>query len=482
MAKKEEKNEIKVKKKIFSDRQKRYAIATGLLLLTLLAFSVTFVLHIYLITESSCYDALAIETEDAIAELESNFRNDRTTLRVMAGLIGNVGDLDSMEVSGYLSNYEVNSLITQIGILLPGDELIPTNGHKVSVKGKLSFEAESAQGEHITGVQPSGRNSNATVIRNYVPIKRDGELEGMLFSEASPGSIAKSWIPALYDKKGYCYVVSRKTGEIIINTAPDKIEDINDISFTQTDKAYTREDTIRNILDGKKGYSVFRSEIASENLYMCYLPFSLEDWEMVVFVPESAVFSAVAPITKDIYILLCAVALDLVLYALWLAGEIRRSIADTERRANIDVLTGLQNRNRYEAYIKELEGAKEKTTCLYIDANGLHELNNSKGHYAGDQMLRFIADTLKIQFGNEHTYRIGGDEFVVFQADKSEEEMNKCLERFNEALQRNDYHAAVGTCVYGFGMSVDQLIKNAEKEMYEAKQKYYESIGKVMRV
>jgi diguanylate cyclase (GGDEF)-like protein len=215
---------------------------------------------------------------------------------------------------------------------------------------------------------------------------------------------------------------------------------------------------------------------------MCYLPFGIEDWEMVVFVPESAVFSAVDPVRKGIYLLLIAGALDILLYAVWLVREIRRSIAETEHRANIDVLTGLQNRNRYEAYLKELDSKKEKTTCLYIDANGLHELNNSKGHYAGDQMLRFIADSLKVQFGADHTYRIGGDEFVVFNAGKTEEEMNECLRSFNEALQRNDYHAAVGTCVYGFGMSVDQLIRNAEKEMYAAKQRYYESIGKVMRV
>ena len=31
-------------------------------------------------------------------------------------------------------------------------------------------------------------------------------------------------------------------------------------------------------------------------------------------------------------------------------------------------------------------------------------------------------------------------------------------------------------------MSVEALIKNAEKDMYEAKQKYYEQLGKVMRV
>lgn len=63
---------------------------------------------------------------------------------------------------------------------------------------------------------------------------------------------------------------------------------------------------------------------------------------------------------------------------------------------------------------KLLQVRKKRLACIYIDANGLHEINNARGHLAGDQMLRFIADTLKVSFGEEALYRIGGDEFVVF--------------------------------------------------------------------
>ena len=214
---------------------------------------------------------------------------------------------------------------------------------------------------------------------------------------------------------------------------------------------------------------------------MCYRPFSIEDWEMVVLVPESAVFSAVEPIRKWMYAMIIAGVIIILIYALWLIREIRSSIADAEMKANTDVLTGLQNRNRYEAYLKKLEGTKEKLVCLFVDANGLHELNNSKGHSAGDQMLRFIADTLKVQFGGEHIYRIGGDEFVVFQSEKSQSEIDSSLAVFNDAMQRNDYHAAVGSCTYNTGMTINQLVGNAEKAMYEAKNAYYQQLGKAMR-
>ena len=460
-------------------RQLRYAVATALVLLALLGLTAGFVVQVYLKTESACYEDLAVSTEDAITNLESNLRSDRTMLRVMAGLIGNNDDINSLEVSGYLTNYDYNSLVTQSGILLPGDRYMFSKARRTIVDTPLSFDKESIQGEHISGYR--SENSNSVMIRNCVPIRKDGICIGVLYSAASSSSIAKAWLPNLYEKKGDCFVVNRRTGEIILNTTQEQISDIHDISFIQTDTAYTKSDTITSILDGKKGYSVFRSSTASERFFMCYLPFSIENWEMVVFVPESAVFSAVEPIRKWMYAMIIAGVIIILIYALWLIREIRSSIAEAEMKANTDVLTGLQNRNRYEAYLKKLEGTKEKLVCLFVDANGLHELNNSKGHTAGDQMLRFIADTLKVQFGGEHIYRIGGDEFVVFQSEKSQSEIDDSLAVFNDAMQRNDYHAAVGSCTYDAGMSINQLVGNAEKAMYEAKNAYYQQLGKAMR-
>ena len=477
-----EKNSTKKKKLWLTPRLLRYAVATMILLLVISGISAVFVMRVYLMTESSCYDDLAVETEDAITALETNLRSDKTMLRVIAGLIGNTGDINSIEVSGYLANYDINNLITQIGILLPENEVVSANGRRSNPNGALSFEEESLQGEHISGSQSFRNDSSAMMLRSYVPIRKDGICIGLLFSAANSSSVAKAWIPSIYDKQGYCYVVDRKTGTVLINTASDKITDINDISFIQTEKDYSKQDTIANILDGRKGYSVFRSKGSKESLYMCYLPFSIEDWEMVVFVPESAVFSAVTPVRNGLYAIIATAAAILLLYGIWVIREIRASVIDAETKANTDVLTGLPNRNRYEDYLKQLEGTGGKLLCLFIDANGLHELNNSEGHFAGDQMLRFIADTLKVQFGGEHIYRIGGDEFVVFLSGKTAEEMSGSLESFNEALTRNNYHAAVGICEYGDGMSIDQLIGSAEKDMYEAKQRYYEQLGRVMRV
>lgn len=144
-----------------------------------------------------------------------------------------------------------------------------------------------------------------------------------------------------------------------------------------------------------------------------------------------------------------------------------------------DLLTGLRNRNSFE---QRLEGyparCRESLCCVYADANGLHELNNQKGHQAGDAMLRFIADALVEQFGRQDVYRIGGDEFVAFGADIDGERVEKRLRLVEASAGQKGYHVSLG---YGLQpastLNMNSLIKTAEARMYEEKRRYYEQLG-----
>ena len=66
-----------------------------------------------------------------------------------------------------------------------------------------------------------------------------------------------------------------------------------------------------------------------------------------------------------------------------------KSYTEIQKQGDHDALTGLYNRNRYE---RDLPGIfaqhRSSLACVYIDANGLHEMNNSHGHDKGDEMLR----------------------------------------------------------------------------------------------
>ena len=110
-----------------------------------------------------------------------------------------------------------------------------------------------------------------------------------------------------------------------------------------------------------------------------------------------------------------------------------------------DQVTGLMNRSAYEKYLHESEPAHIQlpAVCVYIDVNGLHEINNKHGHEAGDKLLQSVAECLRAQFPDDGLYRIGGDEFVVFsKADAAVCEAR--MQAVSSALAAQDYSISYG--------------------------------------
>lgn len=140
-----------------------------------------------------------------------------------------------------------------------------------------------------------------------------------------------------------------------------------------------------------------------------------------------------------------------------------------------DTLTGMHNRNKYEADLLTIRTKYEKSlACIYIDVNGLHELNNTQGHSRGDAMLKTVAQQICRRFDTEFTYRIGGDEFLVFVPDMPEEKVEDLCRQLAETLEKDDYHISAGVEWEADIDSITGLVKAAEKKMYAAKRAYYE--------
>ena len=142
-----------------------------------------------------------------------------------------------------------------------------------------------------------------------------------------------------------------------------------------------------------------------------------------------------------------------------------------------DLLTGAKNRNHYENQLQKYPGlCTTNLICVYADVNGLHEMNNKYGHPAGDRMLREIAETIQQHFGQEHTYRIGGDEFVAFCIDGQPEQLSLEIDRMKQDLARKDYHISVGVAVGEKAqgeLKMYALVSEAEASMFADKRAFY---------
>ena len=153
----------------------------------------------------------------------------------------------------------------------------------------------------------------------------------------------------------------------------------------------------------------------------------------------------------------------------------RQELVDTMNR---DALTKLFNRLKFNEDLEDY-GTKSNPifTCLYIDVNGLHELNNHLGHQKGDDMLCCVADTLKKYFPDDRVYRIGGDEFVVLSTKLSKHEVELNVDKVRQDLLRDNYEISVGIETGSCGGDVEKIIAAAEREMRGDKAAYYTRKG-----
>lgn len=139
----------------------------------------------------------------------------------------------------------------------------------------------------------------------------------------------------------------------------------------------------------------------------------------------------------------------------------------------VDSLTYAQNRNHFNEYIEQNRNKElHSLGVIYLDLNGLKEINDKMGHIAGDTLIITASYALQEIF-LDNSYRVGGDEFVVIEQDVSEllffDQYAKLLKRMKEL----EISVAAG-CVWKETCSnLSETLQEADQKMYEDKKRYY---------
>jgi diguanylate cyclase (GGDEF)-like protein len=166
------------------------------------------------------------------------------------------------------------------------------------------------------------------------------------------------------------------------------------------------------------------------------------------------------------------------------AIERHRMLQQVRQMAVLDELTGLNNRRGFVLVCQHLwQVAKrngKRLALLFLDLDGLKQINDRYGHAQGDRALVDMADILRHTFRKADVLgRLGGDEFVVLLAEAGSEGAVRALERlrasvdgFNQQTARPyRLSASVGVSWYepDAPASVEAVIEQADRAMYADK-------------
>ena len=199
-----------------------------------------------------------------------------------------------------------------------------------------------------------------------------------------------------------------------------------------------------------------------------------------------------APVPDSLRMLAVFVTLlAFVVMASGIAGYlIDHARAESEQRlrtlALFDALTGLPNRAHFSEHLdREITGAgerRERFALVGIDVNNFKDINDLRGHDAGDEVLRTLGSRLaELTDRYEHCFiaRVGGDEFAAIVRVGPDSPVEPFLDELDRTLTAavplrdgadEVRPRAAGMSVYpDDGVTAEEIVANADLAMYRSK-------------
>lgn len=168
-------------------------------------------------------------------------------------------------------------------------------------------------------------------------------------------------------------------------------------------------------------------------------------------------------------------------YFCFLKASMQGSIDSSMR----DKLTGLFNQrylDNYALFFNENsnQDSNDEVFLIFIDIDDFKKVNDNYGHDSGDLVLQYVANIIKSSIRkNDIAIRYGGDEFVIIANCTSFETVKNISLRITSSFEKakikiNDENSITVTASVGFSkkeanFSIQEILKNADKMLYKAK-------------
>lgn len=158
-----------------------------------------------------------------------------------------------------------------------------------------------------------------------------------------------------------------------------------------------------------------------------------------------------------------------------------RNLTRAERKASIDPLTQLSNRNGFNSRVEAIRAQQEFYALIFIDLDRFKWINDVHGHGVGDEVLARVS-TLIARNVREHDQaaRYGGEEFLLFLPNTTIDAAKAIAERLRQSFMQEEmndivedlrFTASFGVAEFSARVPIDTAYRHVDKLMYRAKEK-----------
>ena len=308
-------------------------VVAVLLILLLIAASVLAAGWVNRMEEERSFEELYEETNRLAQEIEDEMENDREELELLAAVIAEYEDLTSQELWKILDSYDMVGMMSRLELLLPDDTVLTEGGKRVDVSGQLSFEEEAGHGAHVSDRVQDLDEDGTYIVRNYVPVKRDGQIIAMLYGVVELGSLPEDLEAAPYGGQAAIYIIEGQTGDFLVDTwHSESGGNIWALGRREMAPGYDHEVLKQGLTEGDTGYVVFVSETTGEYLYFYFEPLDINEWRIALSVPEDVVFEIADSIRAALNVFLGFEIICFIAYFLWMLRYVRNVTSEKQRQ------------------------------------------------------------------------------------------------------------------------------------------------------
>lgn len=142
-----------------------------------------------------------------------------------------------------------------------------------------------------------------------------------------------------------------------------------------------------------------------------------------------------------------------------------------------DGMTDTLNRKALEALYTRHFDSSHSLAIAMCDVNNLKITNDQYGHDAGDRLILNVCAVMKSVFGEGTIYRLGGDEFIAVDTAISREGFERKVAMARELMGSNGSLGAVYQDSMAGGLVFEDILKQADEDMYRQKSEFYKASG-----
>jgi len=165
-------------------------------------------------------------------------------------------------------------------------------------------------------------------------------------------------------------------------------------------------------------------------------------------------------------------------YALELEQKVAERTRELQELSQHDSLTGLFNQRALNEYLRRqfafARRQNKSFTLVYLDVDHFKQINDTKGHFVGDEVLKHLAESLRAVCREvDIPCRFGGDEFCVILPDSDTANAHIVCQRLIDEFKTREASVTLSIGIAQAGpedfVESDFLLRAADKKMYEAK-------------